>query len=124
MHVSTHNQLIAPPARLSRFTNCKGLVMTCLSLIFFLFSCKRQSLDTTDLAVNTPKNDTAAISAMIRKANDFNQTNLDSMHHYAMIALKDSRTANYRLGIARSKAVEANYQKRKGNYSTSIEISL
>ncbi|MCX6319329.1 MAG: sensor histidine kinase [Bacteroidetes bacterium] len=68
--------------------------------------------------------DTAAVSAYIIKANTFVQSNFDSMQVYGATALEIARRINYPTGIARALAVEANYQRRKGNYPVAIRTGL
>jgi two-component sensor histidine kinase len=68
--------------------------------------------------------DTAAVSALIVKANSFIQSNFDSLHYYAKKALDMAVSINFPLGIAKAKAAEANYLRRKGKYPEAIATGL
>jgi len=89
----------------------------------FLIACNRDNRSEKNSEV-VVKSDTAVINSLIKKSNDFGQTNFDSMHIYAEQAYIASAAANYPQGKARAMAVEANYQRRKGNYDKAISLGL
>lgn len=68
--------------------------------------------------------DTATVSAYIKKANGFLQTNLDSMYYYMGMAKRMSKALQYKEGEARAMAVESNYFRRKGDYAGAIDLGL
>lgn len=89
-------------------------------------SCGRQK-DVPERRITGGSNysaDTAAISALIRKANSFLQSNFDSMHFYSQLALNKAMDIDDAAGIAGAKSVEANYLRRKGNYAGAIATGL
>ena len=77
-------------------------------------------------AATTPllQKDTAAVSALIKKANTFTQTNFDSLRYYAKQAYDIAVEINFAEGMARAIGIEANYQRRKGNYEGAITTGL
>jgi two-component sensor histidine kinase/tetratricopeptide (TPR) repeat protein len=92
-----------------------------IALIVSVFSCTSSGGNKPVASRNV---DTATINSLIEKASSFVQTNYDSMHVLADSALQLSRMVNYREGIAKTKAVESDYQRRKGNYISAVAISL
>ncbi len=99
-----------------------GYVLLITALLFLIACSRKNSKDKAK--DDTAKSDTAVINSLIKKANDFGQTNFDSMHIYAEQAYTASAAANFPQGKARARAVEANYQRRKGNYDRAITIGL
>lgn len=99
-----------------------GYILAVMSLLF-LIACGsgKRSETESNIVVNS---DTAVVNSLIRKANDFAQINFDSMHLYAEQAYKAASAADFPQGKARAKAVEANYQRRKGNYDKAISLGL
>jgi two-component sensor histidine kinase len=68
--------------------------------------------------------DTAAVMDLVRKANSYNQTDFDSMRYFATQAMNMAKAIPFPVGVAKARAIEANYQRRKGNYSDAIAIGL
>jgi len=92
------------------------------ALFLFIQSCKRN--DNNRILPATYKGDTITVTELITKANSYLQTDFDSMRFYANEAYKQATTINYVAGMARAKAIEANYQRRKGNYPEAIATGL
>lgn len=97
-----------------------------LTVTFLAAACTddKASVGNTGSITATQSNDTAAVSALVVKANSFIQSNFDSMHFYAKKALDMSVAIHFPLGIAKAKAVEANYLRRKGKYPEAIATGL
>lgn len=90
-------------------------------LCTLLVSCHSSS---GKIASQNNSTDTAVVHGLLKKASAFSHTNFDSMHLLADSALQLAQSIRYGQGIARAKAIEANYQKRKGNYTNSVALSL
>lgn len=102
----------------------------CLCFLFFwtallLVACNDDKGATVKYtSTRSYKEDTAAVSALLLKANSFVQSNFDSMRFYGNEAFVLSKKIQFPTGIARAMAVEANYQRRKGNYPLAISTGL
>lgn len=68
--------------------------------------------------------DTAKVSSLLKQSADFSQVNFDSMQFYATAAHQLAVKTGFPSGIAKALSVEANYQRRLGDYSGAIETSL
>jgi two-component sensor histidine kinase len=99
-----------------------GIYLLLTVFISLLNSCTSDKKQPQTLSVASA--DTATISAIIKKANAFVQTNFDSMRIFADTALAMSLKTGFREGEARAKAVIANYYRRKGNYTDAISLGL
>lgn len=119
-HTKTGNTLL--------FTSFSGvrLLLIILSGILYLPACTDDKAAQSESIQkgNSYTADTAAVSAFLVKANTFIQRNFDSMHFYGKKALDLATAINFPLGIAKAKATEANYRRRKGNYPEAIAIGL
>lgn len=95
-------------------------------LVLLLFSSCKNSGNKEKEPASTPvvAKDTAEVSAILKKANSFVQSDFDSLRYYANIALDMARQLNFAEGIGRARGMEANYQRRKGNYDEAIRIGL
>jgi two-component sensor histidine kinase/tetratricopeptide (TPR) repeat protein len=94
----------------------------CVSLFFV--SCNKVKTEISAPPLTGYKKDTAAVNALNKKANGFSQTNFDSMRFYSKQAYAIASEIGYPEGKARSRGIEAMYQRRKGNYAESIAICL
>ncbi|HEX2628200.1 MAG TPA: sensor histidine kinase [Chitinophagaceae bacterium] len=95
-----------------------------VSLLILFSSCNKSKVDTAPSDIAAYTKDTAAVHALIKKANSFTQTNFDSMRYYAKKAFDIASQIKYGEGRARARGIEGNYQRRKGNYAESIAICL
>ncbi len=92
------------------------------ALFLFIQSCKRNNND--HILSASFKGDTATVAELIAKANSYLQTDFDSMRFFAHEAYEQAMAIDYIEGMARAKAIEANYQRRKGNYPEAIATGL
>jgi two-component sensor histidine kinase len=130
MDLSFHKHFfLAPVSR--TFLKAWYCFLVPLFLLAFAQSCssnkKKNNTEKIILGSNEPgnvKQDTAMVSALLLKAATFVQTDFDSMRYYAAKALQLSIQLSFPKGVADAKAVEANYQRRKGNYAGAIELGL
>lgn len=102
-----------------------------LFLIAFTQSCSPKKKDSNVQlsvlptgAADSIQQDTAVVSALLSRAAVFSQTDFDSIHYYAIKALELSIHLSFSKGVADAKSMEANYQRRKGNYAGAIELVL
>ncbi len=101
------------------------LLITGLLILLLCFAaCNKAGREKNVPVSSQVATDTASISAVIKKANGFLQTNLDSMYYYMELARDRSIAINFKQGEARALAVESNYLRRKGEYSAAIELGL
>jgi two-component sensor histidine kinase len=94
-------------------------------ILLSLVACKRtSSIPTANPALPPGPADTANVSAILQKANSFAQANFDSLRYYASKALALATQIQFSEGIGIAKGMEANYQRRRGNYEEAIKIGL
>ena len=93
-------------------------------LLFFVACRNTNPANKEPVTAPLLQQDTAAVSALIKKANSFTQTNFDSLQHYAKQAYDIAIAIQFPEGMARAMGIEANYQRRKGNYEGAITIGL
>lgn len=94
-------------------------------ILLFFAACNKQSkINKEAIATPLSQKDTAAVSALIKKANTFTQTNFDSMRYYAKQAYDIAAEIQFPEGKARAMGIEANYQRRKGNYEGAVTTGL
>ncbi len=94
------------------------------SLIILLSSCNNTGKKDKPVTTSIVVKDTAEVTALLKKANSFVQSDFDSLRYYAMIAFDMAKQLNFGEGIGRARGMEANYQRRKGNYDEAISIGL
>jgi two-component sensor histidine kinase len=94
-----------------------------LIIILSLAQCQSPA-SSVDTGIQPPIADTVTINALIQKARIFNRDHNDSAYFYAQQALKKARTSNASIQIAYSLAIEAGYQRRKGNYTNAVSLGL
>lgn len=68
--------------------------------------------------------DTSAVEHLLQKASEFTQTDFDSMNYYATKAMEFSETSGFSTGIIQSKYLQANFFRRKGDYSRAVSSLL
>ena len=103
----------------------KPAVFLLAGILLLLTACNRSGNDKTTKVLPADFNaDTARVSSLIKQSNDFSIVNFDSMRFYAQQAHALSTKAGYAPGVARALSVEANYQRRMGDYSGAIETVL
>jgi two-component sensor histidine kinase/tetratricopeptide (TPR) repeat protein len=99
------------------------ITFTGLVSVGCLFSCANKKTGEISVTASTVT-DTAIVSALIAKASSYVQTNIDSMHLLADSAIRQASAIHFKKGIAKAKAVEANYHRLKGNYTAAISLGL
>lgn len=122
--ISTPSRFFSTP-EISRPLTGLCLFMSCM-LACILISCSSGKEESPKQGHNNRSytQDTSTVASLLKRSNDFAQTNFDSVRYYADQALELSRAANFPLGIARAKYGLANYQRRIGNYADAIATGL
>ncbi|HEV7780063.1 MAG TPA: histidine kinase dimerization/phosphoacceptor domain -containing protein [Chitinophagaceae bacterium] len=107
------------PGKFIRDTVAKGLIL------LFLVACKNTgNKDAAPIIPTQAGKDTATVAALLKKANSFLQSDFDSLRYYAAQALDIAKSIGFTEGVGRARGMEANYQRRKGNYEEAIAIGL
>ena len=99
------------------------LITAGLSLLLVV-ACKNSNDYNNQVSAAPSLKDTVSINNLLKKARTFNQSNFDSMRYYAVKAQVMAEAVQWKEGIARARAIECNYQRKKGNYAGAISIGL
>ncbi len=99
------------------------LITAGLSLLLVV-ACKNSNDYNNQVSAAPSLKDTVSINNHLKKARTFNQSNFDSMRYYAGKAQAMAETVQWKEGIASARAIECNYQRKKGNYAGAISIGL
>jgi two-component sensor histidine kinase len=95
------------------------------AILLVVVACNSSNKKDTAIASPViPGKDTTTVVALLKTANSFVQSDFDSLRFYANKALEIAREINFGEGIGRARGMEANYQRRKGNYDEAIRIGL
>ncbi|HEY4150341.1 MAG TPA: sensor histidine kinase [Chitinophagaceae bacterium] len=97
----------------------------CVGVILFLsFSC-RQPVDNGKTAAGQQYvRDTTAANAAFNKGRSLAITNFDSAQYFVAKALTLAQAAGFTEGVASIKTEQAWYERRKGNYTQAVSLSL
>jgi two-component sensor histidine kinase len=86
-------------------------------------ACSRNESNSSGYVTSSIEPDTALVSQLLSKASSF-KIELDSLNHYASLAVKVSREVDYSPGLIKSLAVLTDAQRRKGDYAAAVSSCL